>query len=112
MATRMGFVPYVHAGLRARQGRRRRFERDPKVEGLILDKHGIFTFGDKRARSLRAHDRDGHARAKTRLQKNRKAVFVSAQLPQQVPPHDDVAPIRARRVQPARTPAAKARSGG
>ena len=34
------------AGLRARQGRRRRRStRIPKVEGLILDKHGIFTFG-------------------------------------------------------------------
>ena len=47
----------------------------------------------ERARSLRAHDRAGHARAKTRLQKNRKAVFVSAQLPQQVPPHDVIAPF-------------------
>ncbi len=43
---RLGFVPYVHAGLRPRQGRGRRCStRNPKVEGLILDKHGIFTFG-------------------------------------------------------------------
>ena len=33
----------------------------PTVEGLILDKHGIFTFGATRARGLRAHDRDGDA---------------------------------------------------
>ena len=25
---------------------------NPNVEGLILDKHGIFTFGDERARGL------------------------------------------------------------
>ena len=31
--------------------------------------------------------------AETRLQKNRKAVFVSAQMPQQVPPHDVIAPL-------------------
>ena len=31
--------------------------------------------------------------AETRLQKNRKAVFVSAQMPQQVPPHDVIAPF-------------------
>ena len=42
-----------HAGLRARQGGRRRVRRAiPTVEGLILHKHGIFTFGDERARSL------------------------------------------------------------
>ena len=31
--------------------------------------------------------------AEERLKKNRKAVFKSAQLPQQVPPSDDVAPV-------------------
>ena len=33
------------------------------------------------------------SRAEERLQKNRKAVFAAAQLPQQVPPNDDVAPF-------------------
>ena len=33
------------------------------------------------------------SRAEERLTKNRKAVFATAQLPQQVPPNDDVAPF-------------------
>ena len=36
------------------------------------------------------------SRAEERLKKNRKAVFKSAQLPQQVPPNDDVAPFIVR----------------
>ena len=37
--------------------RPRSTRRKPDVEGLILHKHGIFTFGDDRAGGLRAHDR-------------------------------------------------------
>ena len=43
---RLGYRALHHAGLRARQGRGRRLRRrTAKVEGLILLKHGIFTFG-------------------------------------------------------------------
>ncbi len=42
----MGLVPYVHAGLRPRQDAAATPSTpNPKVEGSILDKHGIFTFG-------------------------------------------------------------------
>src|SRR6516162_2642140 len=64
----------------------------PEVEGLILHKHGIFTFG--------ASARESYERmvalvtlAEERLQKNRKAVFVTAQLPQAIASVDAVAPI-------------------
>ena len=59
--------------------------RDPKVEGLILDKHGIFTFGES-AREAYERMIEMVTLAEERLQKNRKAVFVTAQMPQQVPP--------------------------
>ena len=56
---RLGLVPYRRPGFGLAKAAADVFDADPKVEGLILDKHGIFTFGATRARGLRAHDRDG-----------------------------------------------------
>lgn len=42
---RMGIVPYVRPGFLLAKAAAEVFERNPVVEGLILDKHGIFTFG-------------------------------------------------------------------
>ena len=58
---RLGFVPYIMPGFGLAKAAAEVFDADPEVEGLILDKHGIFTFGATRARGLRAHDRDGDA---------------------------------------------------
>ena len=89
---RMGFVPYVMPGFQLAKVAAAVFQRDPKVEGFILDKHGIFTFGES-AREAYERMIEAVTLAETRLQKNRKAVFVSAQMPQQVPPHDVIAPL-------------------
>ena len=89
---RMGFVPYVMPGFQLAKVAAAVFKRDPKVEGFILDKHGIFTFGES-AREAYERMIEAVTLAETRLQKNRKAVFVSAQMPQQVPPHDVIAPL-------------------
>jgi len=43
---RMGIVPYVFSGLELAQKAAEIYEQNPGVEGLILLKHGIFTFGD------------------------------------------------------------------
>ena len=43
--TRMGFVPYIPPGFELAKVAGEVYDRDPSVEGLILDKHGIFTFG-------------------------------------------------------------------
>ena len=51
--TRMGFVPYVMPGFQLAKAAAAVFKRNPKVEGFILDKHGIFTFGES-AREVRA----------------------------------------------------------
>ena len=90
--TRMGFVPYVMPGFQLAKAAAAVFKRDPNVEGFILDKHGIFTFGES-AREAYERMIEAVTLAETRLQKNRKAVFVAAQPPQQVPQHDVIAPL-------------------
>ena len=51
---RMGFVDYVMPGFALAKAAAEVFDRDPSVEALILDKHGIFTFG---ATAKEAYDR-------------------------------------------------------
>ncbi|HXW19368.1 MAG TPA: bifunctional aldolase/short-chain dehydrogenase, partial [Roseiarcus sp.] len=43
--SKLGFVPYVMPGFALAKAAADVFDQDPSVEGLILDKHGIFTFG-------------------------------------------------------------------
>ncbi len=43
---RVAFVPYVMPGFELAKLCATCFERDPDVEGMILIKHGIFSFGD------------------------------------------------------------------
>lgn len=88
---RMGFVPYIMPGFALANVAASVFDKNPKVEGLILDKHGIFTFG---ATAREAYERmiEMVTLAEHRLQKNRKAL-ASAKLPQQIASATDVAPI-------------------
>ena len=44
--SRMGYVPYIMPGFALARKAKEVFEADPDVEGLILLKHGIFTFGE------------------------------------------------------------------
>ena len=89
---RMSVVPYVMPGFALAKMAADVFDAKPDVEGLILHKHGIFTFGDSA--------RDAYERmialvtlAEERLARNRKAVFVTAQLPQAMAPVGAVAPV-------------------
>ncbi len=43
---RMGFVPYIKPGFDLARAAADIYKADPSVDGLILDKHGIFTFAD------------------------------------------------------------------
>jgi len=88
----MGYVPYVLPGFGLAKLSADVFDTDPTVEGLILAKHGIFTFG---ADAREAYERmiDMVTRAETHLAKNRKAVFVSGAVPQQALAVTDTAPI-------------------
>jgi rhamnose utilization protein RhaD (predicted bifunctional aldolase and dehydrogenase)/NAD(P)-dependent dehydrogenase (short-subunit alcohol dehydrogenase family) len=90
--TRVGYVPYVMPGFGLAKAAALAFERDPSVEGLILVKHGIFSFG--------ADARQSYERmialvslAEQRLAKNRKPAFAGAKLPSRLPRLADVAPI-------------------
>jgi rhamnose utilization protein RhaD (predicted bifunctional aldolase and dehydrogenase)/NAD(P)-dependent dehydrogenase (short-subunit alcohol dehydrogenase family) len=89
---RMGIVPYRMPGFGLAKTAADVFDADPNVEGLILIKHGIFTFG---ATAYEAYERhiEMVSLAEERLRRNRKAVFVTAHLPQKVAPLAAVAPI-------------------
>src|SRR5437868_3447575 len=89
---RMGYVPYIMPGFALAKAAAAVYEGDPKVEGLILHRHGIFTFGPD---AREAYERMiGHVTlAEERLKRGRKAVFASAQMPQQIANSTDVAPI-------------------
>jgi rhamnose utilization protein RhaD (predicted bifunctional aldolase and dehydrogenase)/NAD(P)-dependent dehydrogenase (short-subunit alcohol dehydrogenase family) len=89
---RLGFVPYVMPGFALAKKAADVFEQNPKVEGLILDKHGIFTFGTS-AREAYERMIEMVRLAEQRLKKNRKAVFASAKLPNRVAPLPAVAPV-------------------
>lgn len=52
---RVGIVPYVMPGFALARLCAEVFERDPGVEGLVLLKHGLFTFGDTARESYDRH---------------------------------------------------------
>jgi rhamnose utilization protein RhaD (predicted bifunctional aldolase and dehydrogenase)/NAD(P)-dependent dehydrogenase (short-subunit alcohol dehydrogenase family) len=88
---RMGFVPYVMPGFALAKVAADVFDKNPKVEGLILDKHGIFTFG---ATAQQAYERmiEMVTLAEARVTKAAKN-FAGITLPPQIAPAPDVAPI-------------------
>src|SRR5438105_6374084 len=77
---RMGYVPYIMPGFALAKAAADLHARDPSLEGLILHRHGIFTFG---ADAREAYERmiEHVALAEERLKRGRKAVFASAQMP-------------------------------
>ncbi len=89
---RVGVVPYVMSGFALAQKAADVHGARPDVEGLILHKHGIFTFGDS-AREAYERMIALVSLAEERLALNRKAVFVTAQLPQAIASVTAVAPL-------------------
>ena len=89
---RVGYVPYLMPGFGLAKAAARVFEADPSVEGLVLVKHGIFSFG---ADARQAYERMIAlvTLAEQRLAKNRKAAFVGAKLPARPAALAEVAPI-------------------
>ena len=90
--SRMGFVTYIMPGFLLAKKAAEVFEQDRKVEGLILEKHGIFTFGDT---AEQAYERmiEHVSLAEARLQKSRKTVFAAGPLPKTCATVAAVAPI-------------------
>jgi rhamnose utilization protein RhaD (predicted bifunctional aldolase and dehydrogenase)/NAD(P)-dependent dehydrogenase (short-subunit alcohol dehydrogenase family) len=89
---RIGFVPYCRPGFALAKRAAAIFAQNPRVEGLVLDKHGLFTFGATARDSYERHvalvDR-----AETHLRRGRTAVFPAAALPRAIAPVAEVAPI-------------------
>jgi rhamnose utilization protein RhaD (predicted bifunctional aldolase and dehydrogenase)/NAD(P)-dependent dehydrogenase (short-subunit alcohol dehydrogenase family) len=89
---RMGYVPYIMPGFALAQKAAEVYESDPAVEGLVLEKHGIFTFGSD-AREAYERMIAMVTRAEERLAKNRKSVFAAAPLPKLLASVSAVGPI-------------------
>jgi rhamnose utilization protein RhaD (predicted bifunctional aldolase and dehydrogenase)/NAD(P)-dependent dehydrogenase (short-subunit alcohol dehydrogenase family) len=90
--SRLGIVPYHRPGFGLARKAAAVLDADPSVEGLILDKHGIFTFG---ASAREAYERmiEIATLAEQRLKRGRKAVFKAAALPKAIAPLAEAAPI-------------------
>jgi rhamnose utilization protein RhaD (predicted bifunctional aldolase and dehydrogenase)/NAD(P)-dependent dehydrogenase (short-subunit alcohol dehydrogenase family) len=88
---RLGFVPYIMPGFALAKAAADAFDKNPKVEGLMLDKHGIFTFGET-AREAYERMIELVTLAERRVAKTPKT-FASAKLPQQIVPSEEAAPI-------------------
>jgi rhamnose utilization protein RhaD (predicted bifunctional aldolase and dehydrogenase)/NAD(P)-dependent dehydrogenase (short-subunit alcohol dehydrogenase family) len=89
---RMAIVPYVMPGFGLAKEAARAFAAAPGAIGLVLHKHGIFTFAET-AREAYECMIEIVSLAEAALQRGRRAVFATAQLPQATMPLAEVAPI-------------------
>jgi rhamnose utilization protein RhaD (predicted bifunctional aldolase and dehydrogenase)/NAD(P)-dependent dehydrogenase (short-subunit alcohol dehydrogenase family) len=89
---RLGLVPYVMPGFQLAKRAVEVFKDDPSVEGLVLLKHGIFTFGET---AQEAYERmiAAVSLAEDRLKRRCAMVFTVAALPAAVASAAEVAPI-------------------
>lgn len=90
--SRVACVPYFRPGFALAKAALRAYEADPGIQGLVLLKHGLVTFGEVA--------RESHARmielvtlAERRCQRGRKKVFAQARLPQRLAPLREIAPV-------------------
>ena len=89
---RMGIVPYIAPGFGLAKAAALVFEEKADVEGLILHKHGIFTFG---ATAREAYERmiEMVSLAESRLRQGRPIVFSARPLALTVAAAAEIAPI-------------------
>src|SRR4051794_29167768 len=89
---RVGYVPYVMPGFALARAAAQVFDADPSVEGLILIKHGIFSFG---ADARQAYERMIALvdTAEAWIARNRQRTFAVAKLPGRLARLEQVAPI-------------------
>jgi rhamnose utilization protein RhaD (predicted bifunctional aldolase and dehydrogenase)/NAD(P)-dependent dehydrogenase (short-subunit alcohol dehydrogenase family) len=88
----VGVVPYIMPGFLLAKAAADAHEAAPEVEGLVLLKHGVFSFGET-AREAYERMIAIVSQAEERLQRGRKTVFATARLPQAVAAVSEVAPI-------------------
>jgi rhamnose utilization protein RhaD (predicted bifunctional aldolase and dehydrogenase)/NAD(P)-dependent dehydrogenase (short-subunit alcohol dehydrogenase family) len=89
---RVAIVPYVMPGFALAKKAKEIFEANPDVEGLVLHKHGIFSFG---ATARESYDRMIAlvGRAERYLKTERAKPPVKAKLPKTLARASDIAPI-------------------
>jgi rhamnose utilization protein RhaD (predicted bifunctional aldolase and dehydrogenase)/NAD(P)-dependent dehydrogenase (short-subunit alcohol dehydrogenase family) len=89
---RMGYVPYIMPGFKLAKKAAEVFESDRTVEGLILEKHGIFTFGET-ARESYERMIEMVSLAEERLKKGQQKVFAAAAVPRKLASVAEIAPM-------------------
>lgn len=89
---RMGIVRYIAPGFGLAKEAARVFEENPRAEGLILHKHGIFTFGET-AREAYERMIEMVSLAESRLRQGRPVVFQSRGLPEALETVAEIAPV-------------------
>ena len=89
---RVAIVPYIMPGFALAKTAAEAFEADPEVEGLILAKHGIFTFGNT-ARESYARMIELVNLAEARLERGANRVMSAAALPRTLASAVEIAPI-------------------
>jgi rhamnose utilization protein RhaD (predicted bifunctional aldolase and dehydrogenase)/NAD(P)-dependent dehydrogenase (short-subunit alcohol dehydrogenase family) len=89
---RVGIVPYIMPGFLLAKAAAEVFETDSAVEGLVLVKHGVFSFGDD---ARQAYERMIAivSLAEARLAQGRSSVFVPAALPAALAGVGEIAPV-------------------
>jgi rhamnose utilization protein RhaD (predicted bifunctional aldolase and dehydrogenase)/NAD(P)-dependent dehydrogenase (short-subunit alcohol dehydrogenase family) len=89
---RMGIVRYIAPGFGLAKAAAEVFEQKPDVEGLILHKHGIFTFGET-AREAYERMIEMVSLAESRLRQGRPIVFQARQIASAVASAAEIAPL-------------------
>lgn len=89
---RAAIVPYVMPGFALAKMASEAQKKAPKAEGLVLHKHGIFTWGDT-AEEAYARMIEMVSMAEARLARGRRNVFAAGALPGKLASAAEVAPI-------------------
>ena len=89
---RMGIVPYIAPGFGLAKAAAQVFDEKPDVEGLILHKHGIFTFGET-AREAYERMIEMVSLAESRLRQGRPVVFPKGKIAASLETAAEIAPI-------------------
>jgi rhamnose utilization protein RhaD (predicted bifunctional aldolase and dehydrogenase)/NAD(P)-dependent dehydrogenase (short-subunit alcohol dehydrogenase family) len=89
---RVGVVPFIMPGFLLAKAAAEIYEADPAVEGLVLLKHGVFSFGDT---ASEAYERMIAivSLAEECLKRGRRKMFAGAALPARIAGAAEVAPI-------------------
>jgi len=89
---RMALVPYIMPGFALAKAAMATWRKDPSVEGMVLLKHGVFTFGDTAEEAYRRMI-EVVSEAERAIEAAGRKVFAAAPLPNRIAGAAEVAPI-------------------